>query len=152
MSDSPFANIPTTKPERPTIITVFAIFTIIGCAFTMLSVFIPTDLFTSGLNNAPPTPPQWITYVGGALALLKLLGALQMLQMKRLGFYMYAVGETAAAIVSIISARIMIDLLAGIHMPGPIDMELILIGTTGFNLLLSILFIAVYGSQLKKMA
>jgi hypothetical protein len=151
MTDSPFANIPETKPERPTIITVFAIFTIIGCAFSMLSVFIPTDLFTRGLDSAPPTPPQWIAFVAGALALLKLLGALQMLQMKRLGFFMYAAGETASAVLTIISARITIDLLSGMNIPGPIDMELILIFTTGFNLLMSVLFIAVYGSQLKKM-
>ena len=151
MSDSPFANVPTTKPERPTIITVFAIFTIIGCAFTMISVFIPTDLFTGGLNNAPPTPPRWIALVGGGLALLKLFGALQMLQMKRLGFFLYAAGETSAAVIAIISTRIMMDLMAGISMPGPIDMELILIITTGFNLLMSVLFIAVYGSQLHKM-
>lgn len=151
MSDSPFANVPETKPERPTIITVFAIFTIIGCAITMLSVFIPTDLFTSGLTNAPPQPPRWIAFVGGGLALLKLLGALQMLQMKRLGFFLYAAGETATAIVGIISTRIMIELIGGMPFPGPIDMELILIVTAGFNLLMSILFIAVYGSQLKAM-
>ena len=153
MSGDPFANVrsPEEPPQRPVIITVFAIFTIIGCAMAILGAFIPTGLFTRDLTYSPPQPPAWIGYVGALLAVMKLVGALQMLKMRRIGFFLYAAGESASAIISIVSARIVLDLMAGFDMPGPIDLNLILIITTGVNLLLSVVFIAVYGSQLKNM-
>jgi hypothetical protein len=44
------------------------------------------------------------------------------------------------------------DLMANFPQAGPIDTNLILVFTAGIGLVLSILFISVYGSQLKKMS
>ncbi|MEM0999633.1 MAG: hypothetical protein AAGN35_21425 [Bacteroidota bacterium] len=153
MAQSPFAEIPDpqTPPQRPAVITVFAILSIIGCALAILGMFISNDLFTQDLTVQPPSPPDWIKYAGGALAIVKLIGAIQMLKMQRLGFYLYAAGEAATAILGIISARIVLDLLSGFDIPGPVDLRTTLFISTGISLVLSVVFIGVYASQLKNM-
>jgi hypothetical protein len=151
MQDSPFADIPETKPQRPIIITVFAIFTFIGCGIAIITAFVPADLFSRGLQSPPPIPPKWIGLVGAALSVVKILGAWQMLKMNKIGFYLYAAGEVAVAALSILTLRVMMDLYEGYVNRAPVDPEWLLKISTGFGLVLSIVFIGVYASQLKKM-
>ena len=75
-----------------------------------------------------------------------------LLKMKRNGFFLYVIAESAAAILQIIGSRIILDLLSPYDSAVmPVPMETIVLLTTVVSLLLSLAFILVYASQLNKM-
>lgn len=146
----PFKNEHQAEP-RPILITIFAIITLVGVAFTLLSSVIPSDTFTSNFQETPELP-GWLVGLGAVIAFAKLGAAILLLRMKRAGFFIYVIAESGAAILQIIGARIMIDLLSPFGNANfPISMETLIMIFTAFSLLLSLVFILVYASQLNKM-
>ena len=137
--------------QRPAIITIFAILTIIGVVMTIVSALMPSNMFMSSFQNTPELP-GWITVGSLCLAGVKLLAAILLLKMKRMGFFLYVVAESASAILQIIGSRIMLDLLSPFEAPDmPISMDVIILITTVFSLIISLVFILAYASQLNKM-
>lgn len=143
------------EARRPALITVFAILTLIGTLLTVVSLFVPFDFLTSGApsNIQPPEMPGYITYGQFVLALLKGAAAILLLQMRKMGFYMYAAAESVYVVLSIIGAKLGLDWVETIPLQPnmPIDPGTLIIAATGISLLVSLVWIGGYASQLNKM-
>ncbi len=136
---------------RPILVTLLAIMTIIGAVFAFglagLKELIP-DL---GRNDVPL--PLWISATGYVMSLGKLVAAIFLLGMRRIGFFLYAAFETISAIMSIIGGKIGMDYLdTSFSNPDvPIDPKVLMMFVVGLGIGLSILFIGGFAAHLSKM-
>lgn len=138
------------KP-RPVLVTILAILTIIGTVLTF---------GIDGLKELAPeltrydVPlPIWITVVSYCATVGKLIAAIFLLRMKRMGFYAYAACESVDAILSIIGGKISMEYMdAGYSNPNiPVDPQVLMLFVVGLKVGLSIVFIGGYAAHLSKM-
>jgi lysylphosphatidylglycerol synthetase-like protein (DUF2156 family) len=138
------------KTVRPGVVTVFVILTLVGS-----SLFLIWNLVAPLMPQEPTSMPQlmWVTIVSAVLGVGKIVGAILMLRMRKVGFYAYAVGEVASAVVGILETKRVLEWTeeALTFTPSPIDPTVLVIGALLFSILLTIVFVAVYASQLHKM-
>ena len=104
---------------RPTFLTVLCILTFIGSGLGVLTYVFSTVAFTTMYDMLLRVPGMEILLAGGvaffavllALAIISLLGAVQMWQLKKSGFYMYVGANLAAFLVPIVMLGIPFDML-----------------------------------------
>lgn len=142
------------QEERPFIITLFAILTLVFVGGTLLLAFLPTDLIGGDSPYADPERNSVLLVMDIFLAIGKGLGAYLILKMRKIGFYLYAVCEVLVAFFSIIGLQSQLAWLESYPMPATaaFDPETALILGTGFFLLMSLVWIGVYASHLQKMS
>jgi hypothetical protein len=138
------------KP-RPVLVTVLAIFTILGAVFTfgfgLLKEVVPEIAY----NDVPL--PAWITITTYVLVTGKLVAAILLLRMRKIGFYLYAAFESIAAVLSIIGGKISMEYMDSTYVnPNlPFDPKVLMLFIVGMGIGLSILFIGGYAAHLNKM-
>lgn len=147
------------KPYRPPVILVFGILTFVWCGFTLIGgmqMFAFTEIM-------PAAIPALIILLAG----VKVAGVIRMFGMWKQGFYLYTFGELAGYLVQFWSNKYSEDLLAysvevmiekGVsqsYIDSTLEYAQIGQDNAGWFLAISLAFsaawIAVYGSQLKKM-
>jgi hypothetical protein len=138
------------KP-RPTLVTLLAVITIIGVVFTFGLAGLKELIPELARNDVPL--PVWVTATTFLMVLGKLVAAIFLLRMRRIGFFLYATFESISAILSIIGGKIGMDYLDSsfINPDFPIDPKVMMLLVVGFGIGLSILFIGGHASHLSKM-
>lgn len=138
------------KP-RPVLVSLLAILTIVGAIFSFGFAGLQALVPELSRNSVPI--PIWLTTIAFVLIAGKLVAAILLLRMRRIGFFMYAGLESLAAILSIIEGKIGMDYLdAGYTLDRlPIDPALLILLSVGFRIGLSILFIGGHAAHLGKM-
>ena len=141
----------TASQPRPVLVTVLAIFTIVGTVFTFGYAGLTELLPELKANNVPL--PAWINVLSYILAVGKLVAAILLIRMKRIGFYLYAALEGVSAVLSIIGGKIGVDYMdTGFVNPQlPFDPTIIVMVFVGVGIGLSIAFIGGYAAHLSKM-
>ncbi len=153
MNDSSFQELPQ-ENRRPTIITVFAILTLVYTGFSLIS-YAFGGLLSSNSQFTPEgfETPLWETLVSAVLVLGKGGAAFMILKMRKIGVYLYTVTEVALTLLGLLGLDRSLQLMR--ERPEfdemPFDMGMITIVTFAFMAVLSILWIAVYFSQINKM-
>lgn len=139
--------------ERPTVVTVFAILTLVYVGVTLLLALLPLDLVGGNSPYATPERNPTLQVLDILLALGKGAGAYYLLKMKRLGFYLYTVCEVGVVILSIVYMQQQLDWLEEYPVPSsaPFDPSMAVIGGVGLSLVFSLIWIGVYASNLSKM-
>lgn len=145
------------KPKRPTFLTVLCILTFIGVGIAVISsisnfMMQNSALMQNAMQEGMKTNPfpdsgdmiakslYYATTIGIVniiCALVCLVGAILMFQLKKLGYYIYIVAEVAPVIIS----TILIGMPSGL-----------LLATFIVSALLPVLFIILYGLNLKHMS
>jgi hypothetical protein len=138
------------KP-RPVLVTILAILTIIG-AVLAFGVDALKELVPELARYDVPLP-IWITVVSYCMTIGKLIAAIFLLRMKRIGFYAYAACESIQAILSIVGGKISMEYMdAGYSNPNiVIDPKVLMLFLVGLGVGLSIVFIGGYAAHLSKM-
>ncbi len=139
------------KPIRPALITVMCILTIVGSSIGIVLDMI--SFFSLQVGNVDIPYPIWLPGLGIAFGAGKIVAAIFMLNMKKLGFYIYAPLEAGVACLSMVSGKIQMEYMdvSFVNQTLPFDPSIISMVTTGMWVILSIAFIILYGSQLSKM-
>jgi hypothetical protein len=115
-----------TTTARPTFLTVLCILSYIGCGLSIIGALMTITTLTGIINLVA--------------ALICLWGVIQMWQLKKMGFYLYLVGEIAPLIVSILT----IGIIAMFSFGGGIMALAVVLGS-----FFSVLFIILYALNLK---
>lgn len=140
--------------QRPTIITLFSILTITFCVIMIVLAIVPEDVFNG--DDAGTSPPRDMTFriVDIVIALIKVAGAVFLLQMKKIGFYLYTIGEILYVGSLIYVTKQQLDFYDGMIFPADLQLDpTIFITITAAVLIVgSIIWISVYASKLKDMA
>jgi len=132
-------NVPQTKAARPTLLSVLCILTFIGSGLSVLAFLLLAVLF-GAMADFLSSIPGFSTFMAGGiaffvimfiLAFVSLFGAIKMWGLKKIGFYLY----TAAQVLMIILPFI---LISGYQL-------------SVFGIVITILFIVLYGIHLKHM-
>ena len=120
------------KPND-TFLKVLCVLTIIGCAISLLSL--PFSFAASAqFEELGYEYPVMLALLGGAVALIKLIGVIFMLMKKLTGLYIY----TAGAVVSIFSS-----LYSAIVVDNPMGTGFAILGAV-FGLFFVVLFLILY--------
>ncbi len=139
--------------QRPTIITLFSILTITFCVIMIVLAIVPEDVFNG--DDAGTSPPRDMTFriVDIVIALIKVGGAIFLLQMKKMGFYLYTLGEILYVGSLIYVTKQQLDFYDGMIFPADLQLDpTIFITITAAVLIVgSIIWISVYVSKLKDM-
>lgn len=139
--------------QRPTIITLFSILTITFCVIMIVLAIVPEDVFNG--DDAGTSPPRDMTFriVDIVIALIKVGGAIFLLQMKKMGFYLYTFGEILYVGSLIYVTKQQLDFYDGMIFPADLQLDpTIFITITAAVLIVgSIIWISVYASKLKDM-
>jgi hypothetical protein len=137
--------------QRPAGVLILAIITILGSALTIVGGLLLPENF-SGLPEGMPQSPAWVTALTMVSALIKLGGAILLIQMRRWGFFTYLAGELLTVFLNLKTG---FDL---IHWSGeantsamPIDPVVFALGLVGAMLLLSVIWVGVYAAYLPRM-
>ena len=142
-----------TPYKRPTIITVFAILTLVSCGFSLIGALLPTDMFSG--NSDVPTPPRddMMRFADGFLAMVKAGAAILILQMRKIGVYLYVGAELMIAGLMVINLKKQLDFYdeMSFYNDLPVDPTIFTIIGVAFGLIFSAVWIAVYVMNLKKM-
>ncbi|MEM7037090.1 MAG: hypothetical protein AAF570_08945 [Bacteroidota bacterium] len=135
---------------RPTILTVFAILTLVGSGLFLLFAIAPIDLGVDQ-SSMRPEPPIWMKIGEIATLIAKIAGALLILRMMKIGFYVYAVAETILAVLIVISAKMNIDFIRdnAVIVDGPLSAEMLNLVSAGVMTVLTLVWIGVYATNLK---
>jgi hypothetical protein len=138
------------KP-KPVLVTILAILTILGTAFTFIYALLQEAVPELQANEVPL--PTWLTITTYILAAGKLVAAIFLLRMKRIGFYLYATFESIAAVLSIVGGKIGMEYMDSSYVnPNlPFDPKVFMIFVIGLGIGLSIAFIGGYAAHLSKM-
>lgn len=136
---------------RPVLVTLLAILTIVGIILGLGFDLIKRAIPELSVNDIEL--PLWLTIGSYAMSLLKFIAAILLLRMRRIGFFMYAIGESIAAVFSMIGGKIGMDYLdTSYSNPDiPFDPKVLLLFVIGLGVGLSIVFIGGYGAHLSKM-
>jgi hypothetical protein len=135
---------------RPVLVTILAIFTIIGFFFEF--GYLAVQELVPEVTNGVSLPLWWkASYY--SLVTGKLVAAIFLLRMQRFGFFMYAAFETVSAVLSVISTKIAMEYMDSSYVnPSiPFDPKVLLLVGAGVWLGLSIAFIGGYAAHLGKM-
>ncbi len=132
-------NLPQAKPARPTLLTVLCILTFIGSGLSLILFLLTAALFGVMVDYLKSIPGMGAITGAGVgyfvvmfiLAAVSLFGAIKMWGLKKIGFYLY----TAAQVLMIIVPFI---LLSGASV-------------NVFGIIITLLFIILYGLNLKVM-
>lgn len=150
-----------TAPKRPTFLTVLCILTWVGSVWAIISLFLGkaavsmasgmAEGMSSVAEGAAGSSPELskamedmnsavsnydtYMYIGIACALLCIVGAVMMWQLKKMGFYVYVVGELVAPILGIV-------LLGSSAMAGAMAV---------LGMIIPVVFVVLYGLNLKHM-
>lgn len=139
--------------KRPTIITVFAILTLVSCGFSLISALLPSDLFSG--NSNVPTPPRddMMRLADAFLAMVKIGGAVLILQMRKIGVFLYVGAELLVAALMVFNLKKQLDFFdeMAFYNDMPIDPAIFTIIGVAFGLIFSAVWIGVYVANLKKM-
>ncbi len=138
---------------RPTIITVFAILTLIACGFSLIFALVPDNIFNgSGDVPSPPRDPAF-QIADVAMALVKIAGAIFILQMRKIGFYIYTIAEIGVVGLLLYTTKASLDYYDLMIFPSDLalDPAILIIITAIVLIISSIVWVGVYASQLKNM-
>lgn len=135
--------------QRPVILTVFGVLTLVAAGLTILSSlmgFMPNPT-AEAMGIAPP---KYTYIVGILLAGGKIYGVLQMFKMQRQGFFIYTISEVASVLMTFLNLKT--SMRAMTFVPGMDELTgPIMIISIIMTLVFSGLWIGIYASQLKKM-
>jgi hypothetical protein len=142
---------PLESPQRPTILLVLCVLTLIGTGLGLMSDLL--NLLGVQFSNDRILYPLYIPALGVPAAGAKIAGAVFMLKLKRLGFYLYAGGEAIIATLAMLSGKIQVDYFNahGSNSGISTSAEMMAIVLTGIWLVLSLAFLLIYASMLKHM-
>jgi hypothetical protein len=132
-------NVPQAKAVRPTLLTVLCILTFIGSGLSLLLYLLAAVLFGTMVEFLSSIPGMSAVTGGGVgffvimfiLAFISLFGAIRMWNLKKMGFYLYTV------------AQILMIIMPFVFITGS------QIGV--FGIVITVLFIILYGLNLKVM-
>jgi hypothetical protein len=135
---------------RPTLLLILAIFTILGSALTIIGAFLPEDF--SGMRADMPASPGWVTALTMASAVVKLGGAILLIQMRRWGFFVYLGGELVALFLNLKTGMDLMQWADATNTSGmaidPVVFALVLVGGM---VLLSVVWVGGYAAFLSRM-
>lgn len=137
---------------RPTVITVFAILTLISGGFGLVAALVPDGIFNgSGMPEVPRDDS--LRAIDALLSILKVTGAIFLLQMRKIGFGIYTVAEIGVVILMVINLRKQLAFFEQMTFQKDLFMDpaTFVIFGVGASIVLSVVWIAVYGSQMAKM-
>lgn len=138
---------------RPAIITVFAILTLVSCGMALIFALVPDNIFNgSGDVPSPPRDPGF-QIADVVLAAVKIAGAIFLLRMQKIGFYIYTIAEVAVVGLLLYTTKESLDYYDQMIFPSDLAMDpaIFIIITAVVLIISSIVWIGVYASQLKNM-
>ncbi|MEY3441788.1 MAG: hypothetical protein RLZZ519_69 [Bacteroidota bacterium] len=138
------------KP-RPVLVSILAILTILGAVFAF--GFAGLQALVPDLSRNEVPLPAWVTIAAFVVIAFKVVAAILLLRMRKMGFYLYAGFETLSALLAIVEGKIGMDYLdSGFALDNlPIDASVLILLTVGIRIGLSILFIGGHAAHLGKM-
>jgi energy-converting hydrogenase Eha subunit A len=136
---------------RPGLVTVLAVFTFIGTAAYFLYELIVLALPEIAYSEAEL--PVWVTAVIWTTQVVKTVAAVLLLGMRKVGFYIYAISEFVAAIMTILTAKASMDYMDSsfVNPDLAFDPKIVPLVLAGMSLGLSIVFIGGFATHLGKM-
>ena len=139
------------KPTRPTLITVLTILTLVGSGIGI--ILDSAYLIGQNMGRSTIEYPIWLPVLGILFSAGKIVAAVLMAKMRKIGFFIYLPLEAGIACLSILSGRIQMDYMDSsfVNPDMPFDINIITIVTTGLWVLASIGFLIGYATQLGKM-
>lgn len=138
-------------PTRPILVLILAILTIVGSILGLGYAAMKEAIPDLGANDVPM--PVWVNAITYAMLVGKLVAAIFLIMMRRLGFYLYCVFEGISAMMSIVGGKIGMDYMDTSYVnPGiPFDPRVLMMVIVGIGIGLSIAFIGGYAAHLSKM-
>ena len=138
--------------ERPTVVLIMAVLTLIWSALTLLGGLVSTDgLFPSVGANAPVSP-EWINWSTMGAAVVKGIGAVLLLGMRKMGFFVYLAGELVTVFLNLMSGMALYAWAQeSASNSTPIDPVILILGLTGVMIALSVVWIGAFAVHLSKM-
>ncbi len=136
---------------RPMIVTILAIFTIVGTVLYLGFLLIKPLIPEIGAQEVDL--PTWMDVSNVGLSLGKLVAVLLLMRMRRIGFFLYTILEVVAATVTIIGSKLTMDFMDSSFVNPDIDFDpkILVLAMLGMSIGLSIIFIGGFASQLSKM-
>jgi hypothetical protein len=137
--------------QRPTLVSVLAILTIVGTAFyfgyCLLKAAVPE------ISMQEVELPLWMTISNCVIQLGKLAAAFLLLRMRRIGFFLYAGLETTSAILTMIGGKMTMDYMDSSYVNPSLnfDPKILVLAMLGMSIGLSIAFIGGFAAHLSKM-
>ncbi len=138
--------------QRPKIITLFVTLTFLFCGIMILFAVVPDSVFNPD-NNPDNVRNPYIQFGDVAISLIKIIGGILLLRMKKMGFYLYTLGEIAYVAMLIPQTLDEIEKADNYMFPAdmPVDPAILVAGFSGLLILCSIIWISVYASRLRQM-
>ena len=139
--------------QRPTILTIFVILTLVNCGLSLLFALVPDSVF-NGLGDAPSPPRDTAFQIADVvLALAKIGGAVLLLRMKKMGFYIYTLAEVGVVGLLLYTTFTTLDYYENMIFDANLTMDpsVFIILTAAVLIISSIVWIGVYASQLKNL-
>ena len=151
MNDS-YDSIEMLPAKRPTVITVFAILTLIYCGFSLITALLPEDMFSGGDAPSPPREPM-LQFADVFLSIVKVAGAILILQMRKLGVYLYVGAELLFAVLMVVNLQKQLAFLdeMAYYDDLPMDPGTFVIFGAGVALIASAAWIGIYLYHFQKM-
>lgn len=136
---------------RPFLVLILAILTILGAFFTYGYALVKMAAPEIAQNEVPL--PAWITVTSFVLTAGKVVGAILLLGMRRMGFYLYAGFEAIYAVMVIVESKYQLDYMeTGYVNPSiPFDPNFFVLLLAGISIGLTIVFIGGHAAHLSKM-
>ncbi|MFN8393146.1 MAG: hypothetical protein U0176_00580 [Bacteroidia bacterium] len=141
---------PTAQP-RPLLVLILAILTILGAVTTYGYALVKLAAPEIAMNEVPL--PAWIPITSFVLVAGKVVSAIFLLRMRKIGFYMYAAFESIFAIMVIVESKFQLDYMeTGWVNPNiPFDPSFFVLLLAGVSSGLTIAFIGGHAAHLSKM-
>lgn len=144
---------PPQKPVRPPVLTVFLVLSFIGVGFALLSALISIGLYAAAPDLARelnmPDPNYGVLAGGLLFAVGKLVGAVQMWKLKKIGFMFYTICEIGNVVLTIfntvVAQREAMDVYGSLA-------DVVVGLTVLFTVAMGAVWIGVYASQRKVMS
>ena len=141
------------ESQRPTILTIFVILTLVNCGLSLLFALVPDSVF-NGFGDAPSPPREPAFQIADVvLALAKIGGAVFLLRMQKMGFYIYTIAEIGVVGLLLYTTFTTLEYYENMIFDANLSMDpsVFIILTAAVLIISSIVWIGVYASQLKNL-
>lgn len=136
---------------RPTLVSVLAILTLVGNGLYFANELLVAAI--PGLDFSFVELPTWVVAVTYVASVVKVVAAILLLRMRKVGFYTYVASELATAAMAIVNMRLALDYTDSTTTNPLLNFDPALLPIVGLclSLGLSIAFIGGFGAHLGKM-
>ncbi len=135
--------------KRPTMVTVLAILTIAGSVFYF--GYLLMTMFVPDLNTVET--PAWMNITTLVAQIGKIVAAILLLRMSKIGFYLFALLETVATVIFLLACKLTMDYMDSSFVNPDLnfDPKVFVLVFMGMGIGLAIIFIAGFASYLGTM-